>query len=258
MQVLGQAANGSLNNVQISLGDTNKTAGEQMGGFHSYELHGNGSVGAASNATLANPYFATNTAGKASVWGPASAPGRSPHTVPLAAAPSASALAVQAGTLPQRFAGVGGSDAGAVPAAEAGTSGSLQSAPQAANAEQGGVGQGASAQSAGEILPSPAPALPVTAGQEVDQGLDRGHARAPRAYALRQDGRGAAPDAQATDAGSGSGSTASAPAGAAGRMQAVADLDAASAQQRAGRGSAGASTSVGSAGRRRLRGWQSS
>ena len=256
MQVLGQAANGSLNNVQISLGDTNKTAGEQMGGFHSYELHGNGSIGSASNATLANPYFATNTAGKASVWGPASAPGRSPHTVPLAAAPSASALAVQAGSLPQRFAGVGGSDAGAVPAAEPGTSGSLQSAQQAASAEQGGLGQGAVAQSAGEILLSPAAALPVTAGQEVNQGLDSGHARAPRGYALRQDGNDAAPDANATKAGFGS--TANAPAGAAGSMQAVAGLDDASAQQRVGRGSAGASTSVSSAGRRRLRGWQSS
>ena len=256
MQVLGQAANGSLNNVQISLGDTNKTAGEQMGGFHSYELHGNGSVGAASNATLANPYFATNTAGKASVWGPASAPGRSPHTVPLAAAPSASALAVQAGSLPQRFAGVGGSDAGAMPAADAGTSGSLQSAPQAASAEQGGGDQGAMAESAGEILPSPAAALPVTAGREVNQDLDSGHARAPRVYALRQDGLDAAPDAHPTDAGSGS--TASAPAGAAGRMQAVADLDDASAQQRAGRGSVSAITPVSSTGRRRLRGWQSS
>ena len=258
MQVLGQAANGSLNNVQISLGDTNKTAGEQMGGFHSYELHGNGSVGAASNATLANPYFATNTAGKASVWGPASAPGASPHTVPLAAAPSASALAVQAGSLPQRFAGVGGSDAGAVPAADAGMSGSLQPAPQAASAEQGGGAQGAVAQSAGEVLPSPAAALPVTAGPEVNQGLDRGHTNAPRGYALRQDGRGTAPLAQATDASSGSGSTASASAGAAGSMQAAAGLDDASAQQRVGRGSAGASTSVSSAGRRRLRGWQSS
>lgn len=256
MQVLGQAANGSLNNVQISLGDTNKTAGEQMGGFHSYELHGNGSVGAASNATLANPYFATNTAGKASVWGPASAPVRSPDMVPLVAAPSASALAVQAGSLPQRFAGVGGSDAGAVPAAEGGTSGSLQPAPQAASAEQGVGDQGAVAQSAGEILPSPAAALHVTAGQEVNQGLDSGHAHAPRGYALRQDGLDAAPDARPTKAGSGS--TASAPAGAASSMQAVADLDDASAQQSAGRGGARASTSVSSAGRRRLRGWQSS
>ena len=256
MQVLGQAANGSLNNVQISLGDTNKTAGEQMGGFHSYELHGNGSVGAASNATLANPYFATNTAGKASVWGPAGAPARSPHTVPLAAAPSASALAVQAGSLPQRFAGVGASDAGAVPAAEAGTSDSLQSAPQAASAEQAGVGQGAAAQSGGEVLPSPAAALPVAAGQEVNQGLDSGRARAPRGYALRQAGLDAASDARPTEAGPGS--TASAPAGAAGSMQAAADLDDANAQQSAGRGSARASTSASSAGRRRLRGWQSS
>ena len=194
-QVLGQAANGSLNNVQISLGDSNKTAGEQMSGFHSYELHGNGSVGAASNATLANPYFSTNTAGKASVWGPASAPVRSPSTAPLAAAPSASALAAQAGSLPQRFAGAEGSGAGAGPAADAGTNGSLQPAAPAARAEQGGADPGAAAQSAGEILPSPAAALPVAAGQGSNQGMDRGHA--PGEYALRQDGRGPAPDVQA-------------------------------------------------------------
>ena len=257
VQVLGQAANGSLNNVQISLGDTNKTAGEQTSGFHSYELHGNGSVGAASNATLANPYFATNSAGKASVWGPASAPVHGPSAAPLAAGPSASALAVQAGSLPQRFGGVGGSDAGAAPAAVVGASGSLQSAQQAASADRGAVNQGAVAQSAGEILPSPAAALPLAAGQGGNQGLDREHGHAPREYALRQDSHGTAPDVQAVETSPGTGSTASAPAGAAGSTRSVAAPAEASAQQRAGHTSTSAGQPVSGAGRRRLRGWHS-
>ena len=254
VQVLGQAANGSLNNVQISYGDTNTTAGEQMSGFHSYELHSNGSAGAASNATLANPYFATNTAGKASVWGPASAPVHRPYAVPLAAAPSASALAVQAGSLPQRFAGVGGSNAGAGPAADEGASGSPQPAQQAASAGQGVVDQSAAAQSAGEILPSPAAALPATAGRGEGREVE-GERGLASAYALRQDSQGAVPGVQAMDARSGSGNTASVPAGAAGSVQPSAHPADASAQQSAGDTSTSASQPLSSTGRRRLRGW---
>lgn len=281
--MLGQAANGSLNNVQISLGDTNKTAGEQMSGFHTYELHNNGSVGAVSNATLANPYFVTNTDSKASVWGPAAAPARSPLPAnhASAAAPSASALAARAGSLPQRFGSAETSGAGLAPSAIT-SSGSGQSPTSAAvgqtavaglapaaeasadssqpktvtaagqvsagsgqQAMAAAVGQAASGQDSGEILPSPAAALSVATAQPLGG--------AARGQTLSQDSRNAVPDVQARDAGIGSAGGASENAG----SVLTAASGGSSLPPPASTRGAGVSvdSAASAAGRRKLRGW---
>jgi len=196
-QVAGQAANGSLNNVQISLGDSNKTAGEQTRGFRSYELHGNGTAGGASAATRANPYFATNSAGQARVWAPAGAPGRAPPAA--AAAPSASALAADAGDLPQRFDGASG---GGTAAGGGGGAGGGQPAARAvAAATPAAAGAGAGGQDSGEILPSPAVALPAEAeAPDATAPADEDGAEAQRAA-----GPSAATATQAAGAGAGQG-----------------------------------------------------
>lgn len=280
--MLGQAANGSLNNVQISLGDTNKTAGEQMSGFHTYELHNNGSLGAASNATLANPYFATNTDSKASVWGPAAAPARSPlpanHTP--AAAPSASALAARAGSLPQRFgsaetsgaglapsaiasagsgqpstsAAMGQTVAGSAPAAEAradssqpksNTAAGQMSAGSGQQATAAAVGQAASGQDSGEILPSPAAALPAATAQPLG-GAARGET-------LSQDSRNAVPDVQARDVGIGGAGGASENAGS---VLVAASRGSSLPLPASARGNGvSVESAARAAGRRKLRGW---